>query len=307
MRAFGRAGLGTLFIITSAWIIAPIQAASAVVDPSPVLTGPNDEVDGIADAGYLAWSENRPADPDHFDVFVKPAGQPRQRVNEPRTVGLPHSIELGGAFGDVLTFSEVKRTSDLKFYNLDTGHVANPPGGLNTSKDERNGTLSGDYILFQRDPLRAPLNGHVVLYNHATDTSTVLAQAPSRGAIIAGRVNGDYAAYTTCFRTCNVFRYQISTTTTTKIPNPGVAQYSATIADDGSVYFVRVGGRGPCRAKESIIRYATDGSESVVSTFDRGRSVFEPYVFTDAGTPNVYFTRESCRTGNEDIMNSVFV
>jgi hypothetical protein len=43
------------------------------------------------------------------------------------------------------------------------------------------------------------------------------------------------------------------------------------------------------------------------STFDRGRGVSALYVFMEAGTPNVYFTRENCRTGNDDIVNSVFI
>jgi hypothetical protein len=305
MRVLVRAALGA-FIVVVAWAAAPIQRAIAAVDPTPVLTGPNDAVDGVADAGYLAWAGNSRSHPGHFDVFVKPTGQPRQRANDPRTTGVPNSIELGGGFGNVLTFSEAKRSLDLKFYDLDTGTVSNPPGGLNTSKDERNGTLSGDYVLFQRDPPQAPLRGRVVLYDHVTDTSTVLAEAPARGLIQAGRVNGDYATYDVCSRTCNVFRYQISTTTTTKIPNPGKGQAYGTPADDGSVYFVRVGDMGRCGSKQSIIRYATDGSEVVVSTFDGGRDVFEPYVYTNAGTPNVYFTRVNCRTNDFDVLDSVF-
>jgi hypothetical protein len=63
---------------------------------------------------------------------------------------------------------------------------------------------------------------------------------------------------------------------------------------------------GRCGSKQSIIRYATDGSEAVVSTFDGGRDVFEPYVYTNAGTPNVYFTRVNCRTNNFDVLDSVF-
>jgi hypothetical protein len=306
MRGFVGATVAALVIVAGSWIAAPLQGAVAAVDPTPVLTGPNDEVDGVADAGYLAWAENRRKDRGHFDVFVKPAGQPRRRVNEPRTVGLPHSIELGGAFGNVLTFSEVKRSSDLKFYDLDTGDLSNPPGALNTSKDERNGTLSGDYILFQRDPARAPLTGRVILYDHVTDTSTVLGEAPSRGVVVAGRVNGDYATYYTCARACNAFRYQISTTTTTKIPNPGKDQYSPTPADDGSVYFVRTGNVRTCASTETIVRYGTDGSETVVSTLNGGRVVSGLYVYTEVGTPNVYFTRHNCRTGNDDVLDSVF-
>jgi len=31
------------------------------------------------------------------------------------------------------------------------------------------------------------------------------------------------------------------------------------------------------------------------------------YVYMDAGTPNVYLTRENFRTGNDDIVASVFI
>jgi hypothetical protein len=305
MKAFGHAALKGLFLL-AAWILVTAMPAVAAVDPTPVLTGPNGELDGVADAGYFAWSQNTRAHPRHYDAFVRPMGQPRQRVNEPGTAAYPYSIELGGAFGNVLTFSEVKRSWDAKLYDLDTHDISNPPGGLNTSKDERHITLSGDYILFQRDPSGAPLRGRVILYDFVTDTTSVLADAPRRGVIAAGRVNGDYATYDVCSRTCNVFRYQISTHTTMKIPNPGTAQAYGTPADDGSVYFVRVGSLSKCGSRQSIVRYSTGGAETVVSTFDGGRDVSGLYVFTNAGTPNVYFNRLTCRTGNVDILDSVF-
>ena len=60
-----------------------------------------------------------------------------------------------------------------------------------------------------------------------------------------------------------------------------------------------------CPSHQRIVRYETDGTETQVSALRDGRVVVGLYVFTSAGTPNVYFSSASCRTNESDVYDSV--
>ena len=65
---------------------------------------------------------------------------------------------------------------DLAFTDLATGAPIPVPDVINTRRAEREPSVSGDHLLFARGPRSgAPYADTVVLYNLATDTSTVLA------------------------------------------------------------------------------------------------------------------------------------
>ena len=94
---FGGRSMGLLAVPAAVLVVTLGTAALADITPTPILTGPQSELNGVADTGYLAWAQNSRAKPNHYDAFVKPTGQPKQRANEAGTTALPESIELGVA------------------------------------------------------------------------------------------------------------------------------------------------------------------------------------------------------------------
>ena len=48
----------------------------------------SNEIHPAASTAYLAWSQNSGSHPNHYDLFARPVGDPRFRVNPPGTGGL---------------------------------------------------------------------------------------------------------------------------------------------------------------------------------------------------------------------------
>jgi hypothetical protein len=250
---------------------------------------------GSATGGdFLAWSRGPTLSGD-YDLFVKRPGQPADVLDAARfqQVG---NIELGHpTFGDILVYSVLpaRGQSNIRFYDLSTGTVSNPPAGINTTRDEDNPAIAGDFLLFGRGPANRSFSKSVVLYDFTTTDPIVVATAPSGGTVTANSVHGDFASYTVCPSTgrCNVFRYNILTGGKVKMPNPSRANYWSSVLADGTVYFVQ-GSPIYCGVNTKIKRFQP-GSVTTLHAFPRGIEVAD----LDAvalGGPVVQFTRINC-------------
>lgn len=274
--------------IAGVWLT--ITAAEAAT-PVKVVDSPAWEFGSAAGGDWLAWSRGQTLGGD-YDLYVKQAGQPADVV-EPGQYQDVGNIDLGNTtYGDVLIYSVGRRGNDaeIRLYDLATGDVSNPPDGVNTAKDEDNPSISGDHLLFGRGPAEGLFSKRVYLYDIGTTDLTPIAEAPSGGSITANSVRGDYATYTRCPASarCDVFRYQISTGTKVKMPNPGRATYWSSVLDDGTVYFVQ-GSPAFCGVKTKIMRYV-DGTVTKLYRFPDGIEIAD----LDAVDPVVYFTRINC-------------
>jgi hypothetical protein len=172
-------------------------------------------------------------------------------------------------------------------------------------------SLSGDHILFTRTNIGQVSRKHaavrVILFDMTAGTGKVLAEAAPRGHyIISNQVNGVYATWESCgtksgqFINCNVFRYQISTETTLKIPNPDKQQYGSSVSADGTLYFVRTGqsDHWRCGLNSTLYRYPVGGPAVAIAALADGKDAFTSFSFEEEDlSTTLYFDRVTCRTG----------
>jgi hypothetical protein len=176
--------------------------------------------------------------------------------------------------------------------------------GVNTLNYEWQPTISGPWMLFGRASLHVrPVSDHIVLHNAITPETRVLDQQvgiPDR-LLSPGQVNGDFATwdrYTYATHTGNVFRYQISTLTTFKVPIPvGKIQYASSTNPTGDVFYVRSSiGCG----KQVVIREDVPGvSDVALAVMPAGYDIVRTFAVDEGGgVTSLYFDRFNCATGN---------
>jgi hypothetical protein len=145
----------------------------------------------------------------------------------------------------------------------------------------------------------------VILFNLATLEERVLVKIPAEGHWLAsGQVNGDWATWESCdgdpvdsWGNCQVYRYRIQTSETEILPNPGLQQYGAGIASDGTAYAVRSGGSDTyaCGDGAVIVRVLPDGTSDVVASLAGGKDANNVFAFEEAdGSTVLYFDRVRC-------------
>src|SRR5205085_5662811 len=244
-------------------------------------------------------SENSHAHPRFFNVFVRPlAGGQVKRLNADDMRGYN-----GGFDGSELIFQQISKTgqSDLVIYDTATKQYVPVPGGVNTPRWEATPTMSGDFILFSRETgRRSGFVDRLILHRISNGHEQVLASVFSdyrRGPFIdAGQVNGDYATWDLCSRAngCDVFRHQISTDHTIRIPDRQ-QEYAPSVAADGTVFFIRSG--VGCGTQARLMRYA-NGAAVVADDFARNRDSFDTFAL-DAN--RVVRDAVNCRTGDINV------
>ncbi len=106
-----------------------------------------------------------------------------------------------------------------------------------------------------------------------------------------------YATWTKCGAVCNVYYYNLSTKTTTVVPNPSnTHQYYGSVSDaTGNMYFVTSG--SGCGANVEIQRWHIGDPlpYTVVASLPSGYDVtFQTATFNDGTNDNVFFDRVRC-------------
>ena len=281
----------------------PLAVAISMVSTAVLAGAPVKVIDtagyefGSASGGdgeWLAWSKGAGYGGDH-DLYVKQTGQPADVV-EAGKYQQAGNIEIGGAQGDILVFhiEPASADSEIRFYDLSTGDVTDPPAGINTTKDDEFPSISATHLLFSRGPVQGTFSKRVFLYDFTANSSTLLASAPSGGNVTADSISEDFATYSICPSSgrCNVFRYKISTEKKTKMPNPDRATYWSSVLDDGTVYYVQ-GSPTACGVNTKIMRFQ-GGSVTNLHTFPNGIEIADLDAVLESTQPVVYFTRIRC-------------
>jgi hypothetical protein len=282
-------------------LVCAATAWATPFTPQPVVTLKGRQIRPTASpaGANLAYSQSRPGHPNQFDVYVKPAGMARYKVN---TQGVAYG---GGIDGTTMIYQSVRNgQSDLRLFNLVT-HARSAPAGVNTRRWEWQPTISGDWILYGQEWGSRPLNGRVILHDTNTAETRILDEqiGKPRRLLSPGQVNGDFATwdrYTPLSRADNVFLYQISTQTKTRIPVPtGKVQYASSVTPTGTVFYARSG--IGCGAHVTLHEYSS-GTDTLLARLPNGYDSFRSFAVDEgAGVTSLYFERFQCSTGKSHI------
>lgn len=290
-------------IIVSSIIAGLVVAAApaAAVGPTEFIDARGNEWTVAVDTDVVAWATSSTKSTYVTAVKVREGTDPGIRISKTGTAAYVGNIELGGSHGDVVLFFQGANKGrgqwDAKLWDLGSDSLQPLPSGINTSKDEIYGGISGQYLLFTRGASEGDLKT-VLLYRFDSDSFTTLAEAPKGGSVTANSIAGDYATYTVCPRSyeCNVFRYQISTEDRTKMPNSGRANYYSSVLSDGTVYYVS-GSPKYCGYKTSLVRVVDGGGPIRLARLPNGIESGPTSAWVDpiSSDPTLYFTRIQCR------------
>ena len=278
------------------------MAWATSLTPQPVVTAKGRQFEPAATpaGANVAYDQSRPGHPTQFDVYVKPTGLARYKVNK------RGQAEAGGIDGTTLIYQSIRNgQSNLRLFDL-VSHVRSTPAGVNTRKWEYRASISGDWILFGRAWGSHPTNYQVVLHNTNTTAETrILAELINRrhSQLDAGQVNGDFATWDQVnFHTSstNVFLYQISKRAKRKIPEPsGKLQYYPAVTPTGNVFYVR-SGRG-C-GHHVVLREYSSVTDTQLAKMPSGYDVFKMFAVDEgSGVTSLYFDRYQCSTAKSHI------
>ena len=293
-------------------VFVSIAAIAGAATPEEVLDDPGvNENQSSASAGYLVWSANSEARPNHYNTFVRPDAGARVRVNPLGTQSHTATID-----GTTIVYEEHDAPGadgDLWRYDAATEVRSAVPSGVNTRNEEYRPSLSGDWLLFTRDNLgRVPIRDawvKVILFDLTAGTGTLLEKLPARSNFLqSDQVNGDWATFESCrfrrgeFFDCQVYLHDISGGGTTHVPNPGLQQYGGAVSDDGTVYVSRTRNRDHwnCGSHTRIVRM-DGGNGTVIATLPDGRDALTMFALDAAGSTTLYFDRLRCRNGRTGI------
>ena len=255
---------------------------------TPIRTSPAGEFQVSKSEGYLAWSQNTRRRPNHYDVFVKPDGATRFKVNPRGTNGTMGSLD-----GSRLIFQQWTRfRSNLKLMDLATRRVTGVR--VNTKHWEFWPRLDGNRVLFARRMNRTGRQ-RLILANLSARGSRRLVSVGERAYLFPGQINGDFVVWSQIRpgRAARVKRFQISTGTTVTVPNDGLHNWGPSVTDQGTVYFGRSGTR--CGRRTGLYRWEP-GTEAVqVVDFPDGIDMGQSFVHTTAeGKIHVVHNRADC-------------
>ena len=124
-----------------------------------------------------------------------------------------------------------------------------------------------------------------------------------RRTLSAGQVSGDFATwdrYTRVARADNVFLYQISNQTRTKIPVPyGKVQYSSSVTPTGTVFYAR--SFFGCGSHVTLHEYAS-GTDTLLAKLPNGYDSVKTFAVDEGGgVTSLYFDRFQGAPGKSHI------
>jgi hypothetical protein len=292
-RSRGRLGKLLAAVVSVAVVASTAVASAADLEATPVKNDPRiNEGTPAADGPWFMWGQNSKAAPRRYNVYAQRGTQRPIRLNARGTVG-----NSGGIDGRTAVYTQWSpRTGDDLFaFDLVTKRRTKLPPKVNGRYHEFRPTISGKWVLFtrynwDRDQLQ------VVLFNRRTRAVRVLATERGRRGVWAGQVSGSYATWDRWSgQNSDVFRYEIRTRTTARIPRPVFAhQFGGSVASDGTVYYTRSG--NGCGNSAELARYPLGGPAERVHDHPSWSEGGDSYVDERAeGGRVVYFGRIDCR------------
>jgi hypothetical protein len=259
------------------------------------------EFSPAADGDYVSWTATAVRRHGRTRVYYSLDGGPRQRANPPGT----RKAWNGGIDGTHLVYSlSGGGDANLVLFDMASQTELPLPDGVNTAAREHSSSISGDYLLFDRDDFSGGSRGEdIVLYNTMADEELILVHTEDNDEFFqSGQVNGNWAVYFHCQSSgvCDVLRYDIAEEETVTVPNVGGRQqYSPSVAEDGTVYFVR--SRPACGERVRYMVWDGVADPSVFTDFRNRRDSFDS--FYDDATDSLYYERLSCR----DFQSGIFM
>jgi hypothetical protein len=303
--------IAAAFVVLAAAVLWPGAAAAvapltvtAVKDRPP----PVNEESPSAAPGEFAWVQNTRSHPHLYNVYAQNGRGARFRVNPAGTQG-----GLGaGIDGHTLVYTQLHGTkSSIRMFNLQTRRGVAPPAGVNTPAVEDEPSISGGWLLFhrlQRHAAPGRASEQVLLRNLTTGATRTLATVKCcAGFLEAGQVNGDWAVWTQSVNGTrfNVWRYQISTRTTTLVPNPASKVHSAAAVNpNGTVYFEQSG--PACGSAVTVEIFPVGGPVTAAGTLPAGIDLFHPFLYQHSPTDDFLFARIHCSGGAADVYRAPF-
>jgi hypothetical protein len=300
-------GLLIIFCAVTALVVAP--SAGALLSEQSVFSSARNELTPAADwngaTSVLGWAKSRAGKPNVYDAWVKEGSSAAVKLN-----GSGQGFMGGIDYPNVVYQQVAHGTSNLRLYDLSTHTRPAVPSGVNTAKWEWHPTISGDWLLFNRDDTKTPTQ-RVVLKSRSKPEQRVLDSVTRRAYNLeANQVNGDWAVYTRCKPACNVVRYQISTQGKTTMPKPVTTrpryQYGAAVTSDGTVYVLRSG--SACGSSVKIVRYGSGdpSTGTVVAALPRGKDSRFTFARENPDTSvDVFYERVGCTSSKWDIYKVV--
>jgi len=282
-----------LALLLTAILVALPSAATAVTPVRVLDSRGASELSGTLHGDRFGWTANSAQRPKTFRGYVSEAGGLAHKIKIAGDLFVGDVILDGPRAGQVVVTANDLRGGDIRFADLLTQEEVAAPDGINTRRRETGGTVSGDYLAFTR--YYGNTRRDVLLYQFSTDTLTTIAE----GWFFVTQVNGDYVSYTRCTnRTCDVWRYRISTGTTNRMPRAarGRANYYPAVGADGTVYYVQ-GDYDDCGRNTKILRWNAGDVSQALKVQD-GTELGTLNVGNDGLEDVLLFGEINCRNGD---------
>jgi hypothetical protein len=304
---------GLAVLVSIAALAAAAVSLAALLPEQPVFNGTKNERNPAAgfDGGggeVWAFTRSRAGDRNRYDAYAKKGANSPIKLNE------AGQGWTGGMDYPIVSYQQVSGGgSDIYFYDLETDTDATHPAPVNTAKfwewhPSISGTLSNYRLLFGQDNTNNPTQ-RVVLHQHPAHVSRELSNVTKASHYLQpDQLNVDWATFTRCTPVCNVFKHQVSTVTTTRIPKPVTSrprhQYAGAVTSAGAVYLIRSGPR--CGEKVKIVRYDDARSDpslgTVVGALPSGFDIAFAFARENVGgSVDVFYDRVNCSTGRFDV------
>jgi hypothetical protein len=287
-----RTGRGRLLVAVLAVLATALPARA--LTPETVIGTKADEWNPAASPGYVAWNVSGKL----LTAYAKPFGGTKIRLSREGWEG-----NVGGISGSRVLFQEYRYGdepgSDIYLYDFETQRRMKVRDPVSTDGWEYDGDIDGNLIAFAR--WYRSRDRKLFLFDRVTKEVTLVASTEGKQRTIdEPQINGDHVAYEIYiedqdgYTSCNVYRYQISTRTTVRIPNRNEkCQYAPSIDDQGTVYYARGGMK--CGADISLMAYPIGGPPETLVTLPGGRDLWSSYaVDNDDGSVDVYFDPWVC-------------
>ncbi len=229
------------------------------------------ESGGLSSARAWYWyvyTTNSRSHPERYNVVsLESDSGIRKRVN-----ALGTQAWTGGISGHTVVFTQRYPGQDSDLFK---GTVDGPPRiafprSVNTAQDEFRPTMTGRWLLFTRHNSATDAY-RVLLWDRKTKHVRTLATESGGTKALSGQVLGDYAVWhVERARVSDVYRYQISTRETMRIPrNYFPVAHDPAVADDGTVYYHRRADVKPGWGS-ALVKYTPEGRTEVLYKFMAG-------------------------------------
>lgn len=290
----GTAGDRAFAVVSDTYSYDPNLLFRVIWPQYRVAAGPGNQRNPGGGAGYELWTSGSARARDRALLAQKDGKT--FRVNPRGTAAYAGSVA-----GSRLVYQLVRgHRSDLRLYDLKNRRQISTLDRFNTRGWEWHPTISGSRVLFTR---RRGKISQVVLQSLKRGRPRIVARVHAPGDLVAGQVNGGWAAWTYCSDVaCDVYRTNLRTGRRTKMPRPGRRiNYGASVTKRGIVYYMQSGYR--CGVNAALVR-RSDGRVTKIYDLPSGYDGF--FTFADDATGRVLYDRAYCTyagTGSQwDVM-----